>query len=1035
MDGGGGDGGGHVDEAETYEVPELLQAKPKDVLQFIEEEGVVKLGEFEVADGLALKAFGGEPFLVMGQEHAEPPGLKELWMERLVEVVGAGRMQGTGWKSTLSVEAHVVNLYDAAAPGRGGLLRPLLGRLRAHGCPPTVFALPAVQAVIALKWSSWARRFLLAEFFFYAAWLAAFSAFSLLLEDGDDTADSGGDDGGGSSIGGGGMGAAAAAVAGGPQWRLYGESPGGGGGGPGAVGGWGLPVVRLLAAVAHGAATVMTNGVSGGAGGGAAAAAAAAPAFVDVFAANANATASASAGYSRVLLFGQHNGSSSSHLQQQPAAWGWGWGWGGVGVGDSADGDCAARLLNIWDWGALAALLRSPRGVAQIITSTAAVASMLPFAYMEVCTMMVQGLAWVSIFNLADVVSYSLAAGLWAAHLRCGSLPASAAFSGALALQHVLLWTKLHYYARVLTPTRGGFNDTIRMVLKELRTFLTFVGLVMLGFAFAFYCLFRQDRDDFADFSTLWHSFASMFAYMLQMFDYSVLYNSTHPFMAMLLFMAYELMVAVLLLNIMIALMTSAFSRVTADEGLRYLIYKAEVIDELESTLPKWLMMRPAWYPHFVHVLKVSPRSTYEINLNSVWSGMSSLQSSLMNAQQETRLRVEALESKMDVIDQKLSATVRLLASRLVSHRELAAALSMDDDVAEASGSGSGELQRELDPDLVGEDGEPDPEHWRDADLDPAKEEQEVPEAEEGDELPLGVRFGDLVPVGLVTGSGDRRGGGRRRGGGGGGVLEEPSPRRQLPQQQQQQQQLHSTSGRRRDGGGSSHHGGSSVGHRAHPQPPSHHQASISHAPSASHHRSSHAPSHRHSQPASMAHGYSQQQQQQQPHTPLPHAATAAAAATATTGRPVLHHQPSTATTTAAHNHHTHYSHSQTHHHDRHYQHTQSYSPGHRYSHGYSHGHGYNHHPSARASGHVSTPGYVSASGAPSGHVSGHVSHAPSLGAHGHMPGSSSSRHYHHSQSQGQGYSHSRGRARAVAMAAIGLAAAVRRQCVGQCLG
>ncbi|GIL53926.1 hypothetical protein Vafri_9501 [Volvox africanus] len=59
------------------------------------------------------------------------------------------------------------------------------------------------------------------------------------------------------------------------------------------------------------------------------------------------------------------------------------------------------------------------------------------------------------------------------------------------------------------------------------------------------------------------------------------------------------------------------------------------------------------------------PRSTYEINLNSVWSGMNTLQSSLMNAQQETRLRVEALEAKVDVIDQKLSATVRLLASSL----------------------------------------------------------------------------------------------------------------------------------------------------------------------------------------------------------------------------------------------------------------------------------------------------------------------------------------------------------------------------------
>jgi hypothetical protein len=50
------------------------------------------------------------------------------------------------------VEAHVVNLYDAAAPGAGGLLRPLLARLRVRGCPPTVFALPAVQASVLVLW-------------------------------------------------------------------------------------------------------------------------------------------------------------------------------------------------------------------------------------------------------------------------------------------------------------------------------------------------------------------------------------------------------------------------------------------------------------------------------------------------------------------------------------------------------------------------------------------------------------------------------------------------------------------------------------------------------------------------------------------------------------------------------------------------------------------------------------------------------------------------------------------------------------------
>ncbi len=57
-------------------------------------------------------------------------------------------------------------------------------------------------------------------------------------------------------------------------------------------------------------------------------------------------------------------------------------------------------------------------------------------------------LAWATLWNLLDVVSYLVALALWASHLRCGSMPHSAAFSGALALQHVLLWTKLHYYAR-----------------------------------------------------------------------------------------------------------------------------------------------------------------------------------------------------------------------------------------------------------------------------------------------------------------------------------------------------------------------------------------------------------------------------------------------------------------------------------------------------------------------------------------------------------------------------------------------------------
>lgn len=48
------------------------------------------------------------------------------------------------------------------------------------------------------------------------------------------------------------------------------------------------------------------------------------------------------------------------------------------------------------------------------------------------------------------------------------------------------------------------------------------------------------------------------------------------------------------------------------DEGLRLLHSKAEIIDELEATLPQWLRSR-TWYPAFVHILKIHPDATYEV--------------------------------------------------------------------------------------------------------------------------------------------------------------------------------------------------------------------------------------------------------------------------------------------------------------------------------------------------------------------------------------------------------------------------------------
>jgi hypothetical protein len=74
--------------------------------------------------------------------------------------------------------------------------------------------------------------------------------------------------------------------------------------------------------------------------------------------------------------------------------------------------------------------------------------------------------------------------------------------------------------------------------------------------------------------------------------------------------------------------------QVSEEEGLRFLMSKAAIIDELESTLPGWARRGPQWYPSYVHLLTISPDSSYEPNLYSIWSGMGSLETSLVNAQQ-----------------------------------------------------------------------------------------------------------------------------------------------------------------------------------------------------------------------------------------------------------------------------------------------------------------------------------------------------------------------------------------------------------------
>lgn len=42
-------------------------------------------------------------------------------------------------------------------------------------------------------------------------------------------------------------------------------------------------------------------------------------------------------------------------------------------------------------------------------------------------------------------------------------------FSILLAVQHLLLWSKLHYFARAFSPTKSLLVDTIRVVIDDMK--------------------------------------------------------------------------------------------------------------------------------------------------------------------------------------------------------------------------------------------------------------------------------------------------------------------------------------------------------------------------------------------------------------------------------------------------------------------------------------------------------------------------------------------------------------------------------------
>ncbi|KAL4430657.1 hypothetical protein ABPG75_005913 [Micractinium tetrahymenae] len=162
-------------------VAELVRSSPDAVISTLQRNGVQLVAEFSLPDKLVLGRLGEDRIATMGAQQAQLPNYEAAWRSELGpcrrrRAPGAGKEPQ--WCSEIPVQAYVVSVRDAAAPGAAGLLRPLIRRWQAGGCGTAAFQLPVVQAVVDWKWH-FCRQFLIAELGLYILWLASFFVFAL----------------------------------------------------------------------------------------------------------------------------------------------------------------------------------------------------------------------------------------------------------------------------------------------------------------------------------------------------------------------------------------------------------------------------------------------------------------------------------------------------------------------------------------------------------------------------------------------------------------------------------------------------------------------------------------------------------------------------------------------------------------------------------------------------------------------------------------------------------------------------------------
>jgi transient receptor potential cation channel subfamily C member 2 len=158
------------------------------------------------------------------------------------------------------------------------------------------------------------------------------------------------------------------------------------------------------------------------------------------------------------------------------------------------------------------------------------------------------------------------------------------------AIAAVLLWCKLLHYMRLYKAT-GVLVSMIFKILMKLRSFMSVLAIVIVGFATAFYSVLTTDKasssiDSTLKYNTVDAALRTSFSYMLGSYELAVLDAGPSDVMLSILWAVFSIIVSVLLLNLLIAIISYNFEKLYETSEHSYMMEKQKSYYSVTSNFP-----------------------------------------------------------------------------------------------------------------------------------------------------------------------------------------------------------------------------------------------------------------------------------------------------------------------------------------------------------------------------------------------------------------------------------------------------------------